>query len=282
MPSIAQDATASLPIDKIAIGDRVRKDMGDLQALADSMKRHGLLHPVVVLPDMALVAGARRIEAAKLVGWSEIPVRVVSVEDLLSAERDENAERKNFTPSEAAAIGKLLLEHQRQRAKENQRESGRRLAARNASPDLAESTRSSNKPHRYDNATEIVARAVGMHREKFKRASEVVAAAESDPATFGDLVADMDETGKVAAAHREMQRRRGQPARHAVHAKTRHPKAEQMIEKTVVSLDGLAYATTLVPSGVIDKDKAAKWAKSMGVSLLTLRKFMRRIQNGKV
>jgi ParB family chromosome partitioning protein len=44
-----------LRIDEILIGDRVRKDMGDIESLAESMKRHGLLHPVVVKTDGTLV-----------------------------------------------------------------------------------------------------------------------------------------------------------------------------------------------------------------------------------
>ena len=99
-------------IEKIVIGDRVRKDMGDIKSLAESMKRHGLLHPVVVKNDNSLVAGYRRIEAACLIGWKEIPVTVIDVADLLSAERDENAERKDFTPTEAVALGRLVQEKQ--------------------------------------------------------------------------------------------------------------------------------------------------------------------------
>lgn len=99
-----------LPISAIAIGERVRKDMGDIDGLAESIGRHGLLHPVVVDKDNTLVAGHRRIEAVKRLGWQEIPVTKLDVEDLLNAERDENTERKDFTPSEAVAIGRLIEE----------------------------------------------------------------------------------------------------------------------------------------------------------------------------
>src|SRR5690348_10441651 len=98
-------------IDSIIIGDRFRKDMGDIQSLAASIKRHGLLHPVVVKKDKTLVAGHRRIEAVRRLGLQEIAVTIIDVEELLTAERDENTERKDFTPTEAVAIG-LLIEEQ--------------------------------------------------------------------------------------------------------------------------------------------------------------------------
>jgi len=38
-----------MKIADIRVGPRVRKESGDIQALADSIDRHGLLHPVVVM-----------------------------------------------------------------------------------------------------------------------------------------------------------------------------------------------------------------------------------------
>jgi ParB family chromosome partitioning protein len=79
-------------IDAIQIGDRYRTNLGDLKALADSIDTLGLIHPVVVTPDDELVAGGRRIEAAKLLGWDTIPVTVIhSLSDaasILEAQRD--------------------------------------------------------------------------------------------------------------------------------------------------------------------------------------------------
>ena len=47
--------------------------------------------------------------------------------------------------------------------------------------------------------TSVVAgRAVGMGASKYEQASKVVAAAEADPETFGDLPAQMDATGNVS------------------------------------------------------------------------------------
>jgi hypothetical protein len=66
-----------LPIDAIKVGERIRKDMGDIAALAKSIEDIGLLQPIIVTPDGLLLCGERRLRAAKLLGWTEIPVVIV-------------------------------------------------------------------------------------------------------------------------------------------------------------------------------------------------------------
>jgi ParB-like chromosome segregation protein Spo0J len=77
-------------IDQIQVGYRYRKDLGDLRALAESIAEVGLLHPVVVTPEGRLIAGQRRLEACRLLEWTEIPVTVV---DLYQAARGEAHEK---------------------------------------------------------------------------------------------------------------------------------------------------------------------------------------------
>src|SRR5262245_50708665 len=96
------------PIANIRIGKRHRKDLGDIDALARSMAQIGLLHPVVVRPDSALIAGERRIEAFKRLGWTEIPVTVLDLDRVERGEYAENEFRKAFTPSEMVAIAATL------------------------------------------------------------------------------------------------------------------------------------------------------------------------------
>src|SRR5215470_15308423 len=72
-----------LPIDAIHIGERHRKDMGDITGLAASIKELGCLHPVVVRPDGTLIAGERRLRAATLLGYTEIPVTVVDLDAIV-------------------------------------------------------------------------------------------------------------------------------------------------------------------------------------------------------
>src|SRR5215831_15235654 len=81
-------------INDIVVGTRHRKDMGDVDGLAASMAELGLLHPIVVRPDGVLVAGERRLRAAKMLGWTEIPVNIIDLEAVTRGEFAENAVRK--------------------------------------------------------------------------------------------------------------------------------------------------------------------------------------------
>ena len=65
----------------IKIGTRYRKDMGDIAGLAGSIDSIGLLHPIVVTPAKKLLAGLRRLEACRLLGWTEIPATVLEPPD---------------------------------------------------------------------------------------------------------------------------------------------------------------------------------------------------------
>lgn len=104
-----------IAIAQIHIGKRFRKDLGDIQELADSMQNVGLLHPIVVDDEANLVAGFRRIVAAKKLGWRKIECSIISLDDNSIGEIEENARRKDFTESEKAVIQRILkekLEHQ--------------------------------------------------------------------------------------------------------------------------------------------------------------------------
>ncbi len=68
-------------IDAIRIGDRLRKDLQDLKPLVESIQAIGLLHPVVIDSDRNLIAGHRRLEACKSLGWDEVPATVVDLEN---------------------------------------------------------------------------------------------------------------------------------------------------------------------------------------------------------
>jgi len=95
-------------IDEIIIGNRYRKDMGDLQVLADSINEQGLLQAIGVTEDNELVFGQRRVEAFKLLGMDEIEARIVNVTSMLEGELTENEVRKQFSIEERVAIGEAL------------------------------------------------------------------------------------------------------------------------------------------------------------------------------
>lgn len=89
----------------ITIGERDRADLGNIEELAASIDEVGLLHPIVITEDLRLVAGGRRLEACRLLGWDEVPVTVVDLAtaaDVLKAEMDENVCRKSLTLIEAS------------------------------------------------------------------------------------------------------------------------------------------------------------------------------------
>ena len=100
-----------LPIDSIKIGPRIRKDFGDIQALADSLSRHGQIQPIVVDKDNFLIAGERRLTAAKELGWTHI--EAIPREDLddvgkMEIELEENIRRKEFSwPEEVVGLSDL-------------------------------------------------------------------------------------------------------------------------------------------------------------------------------
>jgi ParB-like chromosome segregation protein Spo0J len=98
--------TDTLPIDSIIVGNRHRRDLGDVNELARSIETVGLLHPVVVTRDNRLVAGERRILACETLGWTEVPVRFVDLDAIVLGEHAENEVRKDFTTSERVDIGK--------------------------------------------------------------------------------------------------------------------------------------------------------------------------------
>ena len=98
-----------IKISEIIIGDRHRKDMGDLKSLAQSIKEESLLQPIGVTKKLELVFGERRLRAHKdILKKKTILARIVDVPSILKGEYAENEVRKDFTPSERVAIAKAI------------------------------------------------------------------------------------------------------------------------------------------------------------------------------
>ena len=92
-------------------------DKDKLKELADSIKEHGILQPLVVSKlkddDFQLIAGERRLSAAKIAGLSHVPVivRDSSEQEKLELALVENLQRDNLNPIERAyAFQKLIDE----------------------------------------------------------------------------------------------------------------------------------------------------------------------------
>jgi ParB family chromosome partitioning protein len=78
-----------------------------IDALYDSIKEKGLLQPIIVRPKndyFEIVAGNRRYEACKKLGWKKIICHIVELDDKEAFEIGliENIQRKNFDPIEEA------------------------------------------------------------------------------------------------------------------------------------------------------------------------------------
>ena len=90
-------------IKDIKVKRRVRKDLGNLEDLKDSLRRYGLLNPITLNSKYQLIAGERRLEAAKAIGWTSINANIIDNLTPLSQlemELEENNQRKEFTDEE--------------------------------------------------------------------------------------------------------------------------------------------------------------------------------------
>ncbi|RTL03726.1 ParB/RepB/Spo0J family partition protein [Candidatus Dependentiae bacterium] len=101
--------------------DRKTFDKAELQELAQSIMRHGVLQPILLRPDpdrlgsgFIIVAGERRWRAAKLAGLVEVPAQITQREGLQVslARLDENLKRVDLSPIEKAqALRRLMDTH---------------------------------------------------------------------------------------------------------------------------------------------------------------------------
>jgi ParB-like chromosome segregation protein Spo0J len=183
-------------IDQIQVGFRYRKDLGDLRTLADSIAEVGLLHPVVVTPEGRLIAGQRRLEACRTLGWTEVPVTVVDLYQAARGEAHENFVRKDLLPSEIVALKRAIEPLERREARERQ---GHKA-------DLCHpATVAEGQGAAPGDTRDKIARYLGIGRTTIERAEAVVDAAEEEPEEYGYLVEQMDRSGKVAGAYRRLE-----------------------------------------------------------------------------
>lgn len=92
----------------------LRSGLGEIKELMDSIDRHGLLHPIMLRPTklgFELVAGNRRFEACRRLGWSHISCFVVKLNDREAFEvaLTENIQRKTLNPVEEANAFRIYV-----------------------------------------------------------------------------------------------------------------------------------------------------------------------------
>lgn len=109
-----------VPVEKVDASElqvRVHFDDSEVQALAHSIKEHGVLQPILVVQDgdrYKVIAGERRLRASKLAGIDRIPARVLSTNDKATHEiaLRENLDRVDLHPIEEGEGYVSLLEAQ--------------------------------------------------------------------------------------------------------------------------------------------------------------------------
>ena len=116
---LRESGLREIPIDEIGPNPyqpRTRVDDEAIRELATSIKATGLLQPVLVRNAAAggyeLVAGERRLRAARLAGLARIPavLRQVGEREMMELSLVENIQRENLNPIEEAKAYRALIE----------------------------------------------------------------------------------------------------------------------------------------------------------------------------
>jgi ParB family chromosome partitioning protein len=122
LPGIEQgEQLHNLPIDLITRGPyqpRINIDAESLEELANSIRKQGVVQPIVVRPlsgsdKYEIIAGERRWRASQIAGLHEMPALVRDVNDQVAMclALIENIQREDLTPlEEARALSRLLKE----------------------------------------------------------------------------------------------------------------------------------------------------------------------------
>lgn len=173
-----------IDIDKIIVKDRIRKDYGNLEELAEDIRKNGLINPPAISRAYQLIAGERRLKACRdILGWKQIEVHQMDVDDAekqLYMEISENESRKEFTMMERLDYARQIARVEGAKAKE--RQGSRNDIVQNSAPSDSGKTR------------DKVASAVDMSHDTLRKAQYIADHKDDVPA---DDFADWDE-GKLS------------------------------------------------------------------------------------
>ena len=92
----------------------LRSNVGNIKDLATSIQQKGLLQPIIVRSkgeDFEVVAGNRRLNACRMLGWRKVPCHVVELDDRGAFEVAliENIQRQTLNPMEEALSFKTYV-----------------------------------------------------------------------------------------------------------------------------------------------------------------------------
>ena len=117
--------TTEIQISSILVSTRIRKDTGNIDALAMDLQQHGLINPITVMDcqngSYQLIAGLRRLQAAQQIGLPLIRTTVLSpmqAEEMLAIEIAENEQRLNFTTAERLEYAEKIKAIEQAKARE--------------------------------------------------------------------------------------------------------------------------------------------------------------------
>lgn len=102
-----QSNIVDMAIDSITVKERPRKDDGDLSTLEASIRKLGLLCPIIVDANNVLITGGRRLQACRNLGREKVSVCRLEIEagsmKALDIQGDENLCRQPLTSEEIEA-----------------------------------------------------------------------------------------------------------------------------------------------------------------------------------
>ena len=192
--------TRLLPVGSIRVAERIRKDNGGLEELANDIREHGLINPITVMEQSeggyVLIAGLRRLKAMERMGAKEIRATVMTAleaDEMLMLEIAENEQRKEFTVSEKLAFAEKLKAVEAEKAKQRQIRKSSNFVVANRPPQT--------KHAETGKARDIVAQKAGFTSTTQMRRAQAVS--ESRP----DLMEQVDKGEKsISGAYSDMQR----------------------------------------------------------------------------
>lgn len=113
-----KNSSTLIPLNKIVNNaDQPRKffDSDNIAELAESIKNHGIIQPLILKKDgtkYTIIAGERRWRASKILGIKEVPAIVMdlSEKEILEVSLIENIQRQDLNPIEEALAYRKLIE----------------------------------------------------------------------------------------------------------------------------------------------------------------------------
>ena len=109
--SIDNSLYVDVSVRDIKIPRRIRNRNVDIDDLVESLAEFGLLQPILIDRSNQLIAGYRRLEAAKSLGWELIEVRIIDAPQMrqrLLIEIEENSVRQDFRKEDLDRAKQLL------------------------------------------------------------------------------------------------------------------------------------------------------------------------------